>query len=74
MDLCIIGGGPVGLEMAVSAIQRKLSVTLIEKVMSIHNHEKEAHQDDSNDTAQPIDECQISFPLQRISRINQDKP
>ena len=37
MDLCIIGGGPVGLEMAVSAIQRKLSVTLIEKVISMHN-------------------------------------
>ena len=32
-----------------------------------------AHQDDSNDTLQPICECQVSFPLLRI-RINQDKP
>ena len=32
-----------------------------------------AHQDDSNDTPQPICECQVSFPILWI-RINQDKP
>ena len=35
--------------------------------------QKRAHQDDSNDTLQPICEFQVSFPLLRI-RINQDKP
>ena len=34
---------------------------------------KQAHQDNSNDTRQPICEFQVSFPLLRI-RINQDKP
>ena len=34
---------------------------------------KQAHQDDSKDTPQPICECQVSFPLLRI-RINQDNP
>ena len=32
-----------------------------------------AHQDNSNDTPQPIGECHVSFPLLWI-RINQDKP
>ena len=32
-----------------------------------------AHRDDSNDTPQPIGECQVSFPLLGI-RINQDNP
>ena len=32
-----------------------------------------SHQDDSNDTPQPICQFQVSFPLLRI-RINQDKP
>ena len=32
-----------------------------------------AHRDDSNDTPQPICECQVSFPLLEI-RINQDDP
>ena len=34
---------------------------------------KTVHQDDSNDTPQPVGERQVSFPLLRI-RINQDKP
>ena len=34
---------------------------------------KRAHQDNSNDTPQPICEFQVSFPWLRI-RINQDKP
>ena len=34
MNLCVIGGGPVGLEMAVSAVKRGLTVTLLEKVRS----------------------------------------
>ena len=34
---------------------------------------KRAHQDNSNDTPQPIPEFQVGFPLLRI-RINQDKP
>ena len=33
--------------------------------------QKQAHQDDSNHTQQPICEFQVSFPLLRI-RINQD--
>ena len=35
--------------------------------------QERAHQDDSNDTPQPMCEFQVSFPLLRI-RINQDKP
>ena len=40
-----------------------------------HCHENGAHQNDSNDTSQPIGECecQVIFPLLKI-RINQDKP
>ena len=40
-----------------------------------HCHENGliSHQDDSNNTLQPIGECQVSFPLLTI-RINQYKP
>ena len=34
---------------------------------------KRAHQGNSNDTPQPIGECQVSVPLLKI-RINQNKP
>ena len=41
--------------------------------MKMGSSRQRAHQDDSNDTPQPIGECQVSFHLLRI-RINQDKP